>query len=170
MKKFIKPLLKSISLLAIAFIYIAFFSSNVTASVRTLDSYYKKIYTNVSQLKFYLVKEIKYFEKEATDTANIFPDLNSNAEITIKSFFDNRIFRFNSTPDLDGKYIESAQLKYDEFQKPYILVKFNDEGKKILAEVTKNNIYRHLAIALDNSVYSSPIITNQITDGIIQIH
>lgn len=170
MKKFIKPLLKSISLLAIAFIYIAFFSSNVTASARTLDSYYKKIYTNVSQLKFYLVKEIKYFEKEATDTANIFPDLNSNAEITIKSFFDNRIFRFNSTPDLDGKYIESAQLKYDEFQKPYILVKFNDEGKKILAEVTQNNIYRHLAIVLDNSVYSSPIITNQITDGIIQIH
>jgi preprotein translocase subunit SecD len=47
----------------------------------------------------------------------------------------------------------------------YLNVVFNDEGARILEEVTAQNIRRRLAIILDGRIYSAPVIQEKISGG-----
>ena len=72
---------------------------------------------------------------------------------------------------LSGKYLSRAQVVFDQSgtqgapQGPSILVEFNTEGKVLLAEITKNNIGKPLAIFLDGELLSAPIIQSEIGNG-----
>lgn len=48
-------------------------------------------------------------------------------------------------------------------------LEFNSEGRKNFAQVTSENVGRRLAIVLDGTVYSAPVIQNAITQGTAQI-
>ena len=50
-----------------------------------------------------------------------------------------------------------------------MLLSFNKEGKELFAKITRENIGETLAIFLDNSIISSPVIRDEITDGKAQI-
>lgn len=72
--------------------------------------------------------------------------------------------------ELTGKYIKTARVEYDgRTNKPQIGLVFNDEGAKLFAEITKNNIGKPLAISLDGQVISAPIIQAEIVGGQAQI-
>jgi len=71
---------------------------------------------------------------------------------------------------LDGKYIEKAQLSFDQrTQEPLVLLNFNSEGKDIFSKITGENVGKPLAIFLDGSLRSAPIVQQQISDGSAQI-
>ena len=42
---------------------------------------------------------------------------------------------------------------------------FNDEGKKLFADLTKNNVGREMSIFLDGNIISSPVIQEEISGG-----
>jgi len=72
--------------------------------------------------------------------------------------------------ELSGKYIETARVEYDtRTNKPMIGIVFNDEGAKLFAEITKNNVGKPLAILLDGQVISAPMIQGEIVGGQAQI-
>ena len=50
-----------------------------------------------------------------------------------------------------------------------ILIKFTDDGAKRLAEVTRQNIGKRLAIVIDGRLYSVPQINSEITGGAAEI-
>jgi protein-export membrane protein SecD len=71
---------------------------------------------------------------------------------------------------LTGKYIKTARVEYDgRTNKPQIGIVFTDDGAKMFADITKNNIGKSLAILLDGSVISAPTIQSEILGGQAQI-
>ncbi len=71
---------------------------------------------------------------------------------------------------LTGKYIKTARVEYDgQTGRPQIGLVFDDEGAKLFADITKNNIGKPLAIQLDGQVISAPVIQSEIIGGQAQI-
>lgn len=75
---------------------------------------------------------------------------------------------------LTGKYVKRAQVIFDNSQtnvsnEPAVLIEFNDEGKKLFATITRENIGKALAIFLDGAPISTPVIKEEISDGVAQI-
>ena len=71
---------------------------------------------------------------------------------------------------LTGRYVESAQLEFNgTTNEPIVSLKFNDEGAKLFAQITRDNVGKTLAIYLDRSPISTPVIREEITGGSAQI-
>ncbi len=68
-----------------------------------------------------------------------------------------------------GEDIERAFPTTDEFGRWCISLKFNGRGSAAFREVTSNNIGRLLAIVLDGTVYSAPVLKTAIDNGQAQI-
>ncbi len=52
---------------------------------------------------------------------------------------------------------------------PAALLEFNDEGKKLFADITSANVKKQVAIFLDGQIISAPTVDTAITDGIAVI-
>ncbi len=67
---------------------------------------------------------------------------------------------------LDGRYLQKAGITFDEqTRKPQVAIEWNDEGSKIFASTTKNNIGKALGIILDGNLISAPTIQTEISEG-----
>jgi preprotein translocase subunit SecD len=71
---------------------------------------------------------------------------------------------------LTGDLLSDAKVSLDSrFSDPYVSLSFNAAGAKIFEEITGANVKRRLAIVLDNTVYSAPVIQEKIAGGNAQI-
>lgn len=71
---------------------------------------------------------------------------------------------------LTGKYLERADLQFTTAQtglagEPIVAITWNDEGRELFANITRDNINKVLGIFLDGSVISTPVIRDEISDG-----
>ncbi len=67
---------------------------------------------------------------------------------------------------LTGDHLVDARVMVDSrTNEPYVAIKFDKIGTKIFAQITTNNVGKRLAIILDNTVYSAPVIREPITGG-----
>ncbi|MDX9893036.1 MAG: protein translocase subunit SecD [Patescibacteria group bacterium] len=67
---------------------------------------------------------------------------------------------------LTGTQLKKAQVEFDpNTQAPQVALEFNNEGKDLFGEITKNNIGRPVAIFLDGTAISTPTVQSAITDG-----
>lgn len=67
---------------------------------------------------------------------------------------------------LTGKHIKKATVTFDQQNgQPQVALSFSDEGSKLFAEVTKRNVGKPVAIVIDNSLISAPIVQQEIVDG-----
>ena len=98
-------------------------------------------------------------------------------EIGATPFLDFRevIQEGTSTPqfyqtNLTGRYVKSAALSFDNVTgKPEVSIEFTDEGGKIFADLTGQNIGKPLAIFLDNQLIEMPTVQEKIPNGKAQI-
>ncbi|MDP2158450.1 MAG: protein translocase subunit SecD [Nitrospirota bacterium] len=71
---------------------------------------------------------------------------------------------------LTGALLSEAKVSLDtQFGTPHVSITFNPEGAKRFEEVTGANVKKRLAIVLDNTVYSAPVIQEKIAGGSAQI-
>lgn len=71
---------------------------------------------------------------------------------------------------LSGRYLSKARVEFDpNTRAPYIGLDFNKEGAEIFRNITRDHQGEVLAIVLDGSVLSAPVIQDEITDGKGQI-
>jgi preprotein translocase subunit SecD len=71
---------------------------------------------------------------------------------------------------LTGDLLSDAKVSIDtRFSEPYVSLSFNAAGAKIFEDVTGANVKKRLAIILDNTVYSAPVIQEKISGGNAQI-
>ena len=71
---------------------------------------------------------------------------------------------------LTGGSLESAQVKIgDRFGEPHVALKFNAQGARDFERITSENVKKHLAIVLDGTVHSAPVIQERIAGGEAQI-
>ncbi len=67
---------------------------------------------------------------------------------------------------LTGKQLQRAQLDFDQRTgNAQVSLQFDDEGKKLFADITKRNVGKQVAIFLDGQVISAPVVQTEITGG-----
>ena len=68
---------------------------------------------------------------------------------------------------LDGSAITNANVSYDSRTngEPKVSMSMNAEGANIWAHLTKDNIGKQIAIVLDGTVYSYPVVNQEISGG-----
>ncbi len=72
--------------------------------------------------------------------------------------------------ELTGRYLKKAVLEFDQTTgEPIVGLQFDDTGSKLFAEITKNNVGKVVAIYLDGSPISTPVVREEITGGQAQI-
>ena len=65
--------------------------------------------------------------------------------------------------EVTGEYISDARLTFDNFGRAAVLFRFRGEGATKFGELTGGNIDERLAIVLDGSIMSAPVINDRIT-------
>ncbi|MBS1232370.1 MAG: secD [Nitrospirae bacterium] len=71
---------------------------------------------------------------------------------------------------LTGDLLSDAKVNIDSrFSEPYVSLSFNAAGAKLFEEITGANVKKRLAISLDNTIYSAPVIQEKIAGGNAQI-
>jgi preprotein translocase subunit SecD len=71
---------------------------------------------------------------------------------------------------LTGELLSDAKVNLDsQYNEPYVSISFNTDGAKLFEETTGANVKKRLAIILDNTVYSAPVIQEKIAGGNAQI-
>ncbi len=72
--------------------------------------------------------------------------------------------------NLTGRYVKKATLSFDQTaMTPEILLNFNDEGAVLFKDLTEKNVGKKIAIYIDNSLISSPVVREAISGGNAQI-
>jgi len=66
---------------------------------------------------------------------------------------------------LEGDRVKSAKFDYQQTGRAEIQLVMDQQGTSIWAKLTKDNIGKPIAIALDNFVYSAPIVQGEISGG-----
>ncbi|OQY02375.1 MAG: protein translocase subunit SecD [Desulfobacteraceae bacterium 4572_130] len=67
---------------------------------------------------------------------------------------------------LDGSSLIDARVMIDsQFNEPYVGIEFDRKGAKLFERITGENIKKRLAIVLDKTVYSAPVIQDRIAGG-----
>ena len=66
---------------------------------------------------------------------------------------------------LEGNAITDAKADFDQYGKPEVSMSMNNDGARVWANLTKNNIGKAVAIVLDGVVYSAPNVMNEINGG-----
>jgi len=71
---------------------------------------------------------------------------------------------------LTGDLLSNAQVRIDNrFNDPYVAIDFNAIGAKRFDQITAANVGKRMAIVLDDTVYSAPVIRERISGGSAQI-
>lgn len=72
---------------------------------------------------------------------------------------------------LTGSYVKSSGVSPNYMTgEPEIHLTFNDQGARLFAEITRENVNRRMGIVLDGVLYSAPNINEEIPSGRAQIH
>lgn len=102
--------------------------------------------------------DIKPFYEGEMSFAFSRPEKGTNGENFYMLYF------LNATPELTGKYITGAD-KDSRDGKAVVTMQMDDEGGRIWARVTGENVNKKIAIVLDGVVYSAPNVNQKIEGG-----
>ncbi|MRI59343.1 MAG: protein translocase subunit SecD [Epsilonproteobacteria bacterium] len=80
-----------------------------------------------------------------------------------------RKYLVKEIPILDGSMITDARVAFDQNNQPVINFTLNSEGARIFGDFTAKNVGKRLAVVLDNTIYSAPVIRERIGGGSGQI-
>ena len=93
------------------------------------------------------------------------PSLDFREEIEITDEQGNKQIGFQMT-SLTGQQLERSSLEFDPTSyQPLVNLEFDDQGKKIFADLTQKNVGKRLAIFLDGMPISIPVVREPILDG-----
>jgi len=85
-----------------------------------------------------------------------------------------RTYLLDKRQGMTGEYITDARVAFDqapgEGNRPYVQITFNKTGADLFGKLTKENVKRRMAIVLDDTVDSAPIIQSEIPGGVCSIH
>ena len=126
----------------------------------------KGLIGKTAQLTFQLVDDDADVNSAVNGTAPVGDEIlyqnkynaNSGATTKIPFLIKKRVL-------LDGSLLTDARVEFDQFQQPQVGIEFDRKGARIFDRVTGENIHKRLAIVLDKSVYSAPVIQDRIAGG-----
>jgi preprotein translocase subunit SecD len=101
-------------------------------------------------------------QRPAAETTAILEAQKNKQELTTDPYF--------ADTKLTGSYLEKATINFNTSGiGPAVSLAFNSEGSKLFTEITKANIGKPVAIYLDGSPISTPVVQEEISSGEAQI-
>jgi len=104
------------------------------------------------------------------------PQVPPDDEILFERNVDKETGRVTKTPFLikkravlTGDVLTDARVAIGEFQNAYVSINFDSTGAKLFERITAENVKKRMAIILDNTIYSAPVIQERIGGGRAQI-
>src|SRR5437773_11791053 len=104
------------------------------------------------------------------------PKVPPEDEILFERAVDKESGRVTKTPYLvkkravlTGDVLTDARVSIGEFQNAYVSINFDNTGAKLFERITAENVKKRMAIILDNTIYSAPVIQERISGGRAQI-
>lgn len=80
------------------------------------------------------------------------------------------LYAVKKQAELTGSVIVNARATIDpQFNTPIVTMEMNSEGSRDWARITGANIKKRIAIVMDNSCFSAPVVNSKITGGNSQI-
>jgi preprotein translocase subunit SecD len=70
---------------------------------------------------------------------------------------------------LTGDVLSDARVAIGQFNDPYVSITFDAKGGREFERITSENVKKRMAIVLDNTIYSAPVIQERISGGRAQI-
>ena len=70
---------------------------------------------------------------------------------------------------LTGDVLSDARVSIGQFNDPYVSITFDGKGGREFERITSENVKKRMAIVLDNTIYSAPVIQERISGGRAQI-
>lgn len=70
---------------------------------------------------------------------------------------------------LTGDVLSDARVSIGQFNDPYVSIEFDAKGGREFERITSDNVKKRMAVVLDNTIYSAPVIQERITGGRAQI-
>jgi SecD/SecF fusion protein len=96
-----------------------------------------------------------YFERET--------DRLTNQETVTPILLNNQVL-------MTGEMVKDAQVRIGgTFNEPYVSLDMTSRGGKVFGQITENNVGKRMAIVLDDTVRSAPVIRERILGGSAQI-
>ncbi len=104
------------------------------------------------------------FRTQTDAQPSVVIDENGTASVTLD---ENAMF---VPSELTGKYLKRASVVFGPMSgKPEVMLEFNDEGAALFEQITADNVGKVLAIYLDGTVISAPMVQGAIVGGTAQI-
>ena len=104
------------------------------------------------------------------------PKISTDDEILFERNVDKETGRVTKTAYLvkkravlTGDVLTDARVSIGEFQNAYVSINFDNTGAKLFERITAENVKKRMAIILDNTIYSAPVIQERIAGGRAQI-
>ena len=66
--------------------------------------------------------------------------------------------------ELTGQYLKSASQDFDQYGTPIVVFEWNSEGAHLFEQITQRNLQRPLAITIDETVISAPVVNAVISN------
>ncbi|MBF0583395.1 MAG: protein translocase subunit SecD [Magnetococcales bacterium] len=70
---------------------------------------------------------------------------------------------------ISGDLLTDARVNFSQYNEPYVSITFNRQGERKFSQLTGEHVGERMAIVLDNTVYSAPVIREKIEGGRAQI-
>lgn len=119
-----------------------------------------------AQLKFYLVNE-NVNKDSLKNNVVPFGTIILNEKITDASgkVVQTIPYALRDRVAMTGDSIADANVRFDQYGQPYISFSLDPLGARIFEDITAANEGKQLAIVLDDTVYSAPVINEKISGG-----
>ncbi|MBX9831065.1 protein translocase subunit SecD [Candidatus Babeliales bacterium] len=76
-----------------------------------------------------------------------------------------RYFLVSAFPDMTGEHITDSRVEFDQYGKAQVGFVLDSVGADEFADITSNNVGKHLGIVIDNVMFSDPVIQGAIPGG-----
>jgi len=125
----------------------------------------KGLIGKTAQLTFQLVDDTADVNSAVNGTPPVGDEILYQTKYTPGSASSKVPFLIQKRVLLDGSLLTDARVEFDQYQRPQVGIEFNRKGARVFDRITGENIKKRLAIVLDRSVYSAPVIQDRISGG-----
>jgi preprotein translocase subunit SecD len=109
-----------------------------------------------------MIGQTPFLEFKVQTNEDITQDATVNEDGTVNIDLSSQ---FTET-ELTGRYLKRATLEFNPTtREPTVSLQFDDEGTKLFAQITEENIGRIVAIYLDGAPISTPVVNEVIPNG-----
>lgn len=125
-----------------------------------------EIVGRTAHLEFRLVSDDGELLKQAE--AGTIPEGYEYSELKNEGLNTEKIL-LEKASKIGGDHLTNASVGFDQYGQAIVQLQFDDEGAKLFDDLTFKNIGKRLAIVLDSTVHSAPVIRDRIPNGQAQI-